>query len=423
MGKIFVVAGLHFGDEGKGTVVDCLTRKLGSASIVRYCGGPQAAHNVITENGLHHTFAQLGSGMFVDGTKTFLSEFMLIEPSSLMYEEEIFNKKVNREINNNIFIDEDCYIVTPYDKGFCRIWASVSNRSTCGMGVGEAARSREYGTSIQVKDIINKKVLKEKLKLIRYSKMERAADIIYTDKNRANIFQEMLNIDLDKIISMYEKFYHRYNVVKVVDMIKQEIKINNLIFEGSQGILLDRRFGCSPFVTSCDVGLKNALKLLYEIPISDIDESKVVGVIRPYAHRHGDGPLPTQIAKPFCKKDEHNLDNKWQKEFRYGWFDCLLTGYALSKVIADEIIITNFDRMPDQFKICKSYLYNKEKLESLDEFKTNHCIWHIVENSTPEFKDINKIDFIHFFENKFNTKVVAISNGPTANDKLWRNDV
>lgn len=424
MGKIFVVFGLHFGDEGKGTTVDFLTRKYKPSCIVRFCGGPQAAHNVITDDGLHHTFAQLGSGMFVNGTKTFLSEHMLIEPSALMCEEEIFNSKVGEEVNYRVFIDSGCYIINPYDKIFGRLWATISGRSTCGMGVGEASRTVDFGNPIQVKDISNRSLLREKLEAARYSKMEKASDMMSDTKDQIKLFQEMLNVDIEKVISVYEKFYQRYNVVSITDELNKEIKTNNIIFEGSQGILLDRCLGFSPFVTNCDVGTKNLVKMLDMIPYSYIDDSKIIGVIRPYAHRHGYGPLPTEIKKIPWTRDEHNVNNKWQKEFRYGWFDCPLTRYAIEKTATEQVIITNFDRMPDKFKVCENYLLpSGTELRSSSYIESSKDFHVKIQITTPKYIEVAKSDFIDFFENTFGIKVIAVSNGPTAKDKSWRNDV
>ena len=73
-----IVVGLAFGDEGKGTILDFLTRRHGAHTIVRFNGGPQAAHGVATEDGRRHTFAQFGAGSFVPGVRTLLSRFVLV---------------------------------------------------------------------------------------------------------------------------------------------------------------------------------------------------------------------------------------------------------------------------------------------------------------------------------------------------------
>ena len=84
MAQVLLLAGLGFGDEGKGTCTDWLVREHKSQLVVRYNGGSQAAHNVV-DGDKHHTFAQFGSGTLA-GAKTYLSRFMLVEPLSLMRE-------------------------------------------------------------------------------------------------------------------------------------------------------------------------------------------------------------------------------------------------------------------------------------------------------------------------------------------------
>lgn len=88
----FLVAGLGFGDCGKGSIVDALVRAYNSDLVVRYNGGAQCGHNVVTKYGQHHTFAQFGSGTFVEGCRTYLSRFVLINPVSMMNEEKALRR-------------------------------------------------------------------------------------------------------------------------------------------------------------------------------------------------------------------------------------------------------------------------------------------------------------------------------------------
>ncbi|MGH3242709.1 MAG: adenylosuccinate synthetase, partial [Spirillospora sp.] len=85
MGHVIVVD-LGYGDAGKGTVVDHLCSANPVAAVVRFNGGAQAAHNVVLDNGRHHTFAQFGSGTFTPGVRTHLSRFMLVDPLALAAE-------------------------------------------------------------------------------------------------------------------------------------------------------------------------------------------------------------------------------------------------------------------------------------------------------------------------------------------------
>ena len=86
--EVILVSGLGFGDEGKGSIVDYLVRTKGAEVVVRFNGGAQAGHNVVTPEGLHHTFSQFGSGTFVPGVKTHLSRFMILNPLGMIREEE-----------------------------------------------------------------------------------------------------------------------------------------------------------------------------------------------------------------------------------------------------------------------------------------------------------------------------------------------
>jgi hypothetical protein len=82
--RVYVVAGLFYGDEGKGTIVDYLVRHFGSRLVVRYGSGPQAAHHVVNEDGTWHCFSQFGAGMLVPGVRCLLSRYMLVSPHNLL---------------------------------------------------------------------------------------------------------------------------------------------------------------------------------------------------------------------------------------------------------------------------------------------------------------------------------------------------
>src|SRR5215210_5965423 len=86
--RAILIADLGYGGAGKGSIVDYLTRTTGAHTVIRYNGGAQAAHNVITPDGRHHTFAQFGSGTFVPGTRTHLSRYMLVDLLALLAEAE-----------------------------------------------------------------------------------------------------------------------------------------------------------------------------------------------------------------------------------------------------------------------------------------------------------------------------------------------
>ena len=310
--RSYIVVGLHFGDEGKGTIVDFLAREKENPIIVKY-GGPQAAHNVITPEGKHHTFAQLGSGMFVEGARMVLSADMYIEPLAFMFEHKIFEEKVGRDITKNIFIDHRCRIVTPYHRIAGRLMAKSLGRSTCGMGVGMAVNDTNiYDTSVLVGDIPKTEQLRKKLKqIIRFNKTRLNYDIKF-------------NVKIDDIVKTYEKFYAMYQIVDTEPYLYNKRKNSTIIYEGSQGILLSTMFGFPPHISKATVSpgtMRTRARYIHTDPIT-------IGVMRSYSHRHGCGPVPTEGTAEL--PELHNTNNEWQGQFRTGMFDPVFLKYVLS---------------------------------------------------------------------------------------------
>ena len=141
-----IVLGLGYGDEGKGSFVDHLVRKTGARFIVRFNGGAQAAHHVVTEDGREHCFRQFGSGMFVAGTSTILSRYVLIDPPYLLEEaEELAGKSVCYPLERMI-VSADAPIITPFNRllnQMMEVARSGNRHGSCGFGVGLTQRDVE----------------------------------------------------------------------------------------------------------------------------------------------------------------------------------------------------------------------------------------------------------------------------------------
>jgi adenylosuccinate synthase len=174
VGKIYIVGGLHYGDEGKGTTVDFLVKTVGAKAVVRYGGGPQAAHHVVLSNGIWHCFSHYGSGMFDEKCQTILSKYMLIYPQTLVRETEALQSKHIKDPLKRLKIDLDCYVITPYHQLISRVYELLrSNRKgSTGLGVGRTVQDiygmqtdyfpmsslldASQGTCIQIRDILDK---------------------------------------------------------------------------------------------------------------------------------------------------------------------------------------------------------------------------------------------------------------------------
>src|SRR5438093_9438600 len=111
--KAWLLVDLTYGDSAKGATVDFVARREPVHTVVRFNGGPQAGHNVVTPDGRHHTFAQFGSGSFVPGVKTVLSRFVLIDPYAMLNEGSHLKKVGVIDPMSRLFIDARCPIITP----------------------------------------------------------------------------------------------------------------------------------------------------------------------------------------------------------------------------------------------------------------------------------------------------------------------
>ncbi|MBO0814637.1 MAG: adenylosuccinate synthetase, partial [Actinobacteria bacterium] len=140
-----IVVDLGYGDAGKGTVVDWLCSRDGSRpvhTVVRFNGGAQAAHTVVTRDGRCHAFAQVGSGTFTHGVRTHLSRFVLVDPLALAAEAAHLARIGVPGALDLLTVDRDALLATPYHQAANRareIARGQRRHGSCGMGIGETA--------------------------------------------------------------------------------------------------------------------------------------------------------------------------------------------------------------------------------------------------------------------------------------------
>ena len=373
MSEAILVAGLGFGDECKGATVDYLVRKHKTPVVVRYNGGPQAAHNVVTDAGQHHTFAQFGSGSFVPGVATYLSRFVTVNPLNLLLEaEHLAAEKVPSPLSL-MFIDENALITTPYHVATNRLreWMRGSKRhGSCGMGVGETLEDfRLCGDlAIFARDLSRPKILAKKLEALRQRKLlslgSDVASVRPTPMGKYLKYLERADESL-KLVGSYLDFVSKVAIVGV-DKLAEYTTNGSAVFEGAQGVLLDRNYGFYPHITKSDTTFANAHRILEDISFHG--SVRKVGVSRAYATRHGAGPFVTEDSEIRNKISEpHNTTGDWQGKFRMGYFDAVAVNYAIEAIGGvDEIALNCIDQVVQlpKLAICTAY-------EGEFEFKAN----------------------------------------------------
>lgn len=367
--RAYIVIDLGFGDAGKGLITDFLVRQTLAGVVVRYNGGAQAGHNVVTPEGVHHTFSQFGSGTFVPGVKTYLSKHMIVHPGALLIEGDVLIEKGVKDAFSRLKISPQSLIITPYHQAANRIKElarEANQHGTCGVGVGEAVEDDLAGHDdcIRAGDLSKPNLLQQKMVSIRTRKQKALSKLFGDTLNSNPIAAEWQVFLQDDLSSRWMESIRRIVELDLVDNSNRLAEWSKtsgaMVFEGAQGVLLDAKAGFYPYNSWTNCSAENAVNLIQEYaPASEIVK---VGVSRCYTVRHGPGPLPTETHDLDGIITEHNQTNPWQGSVRYGWFDQVLFDYALKSVNGvDMLAITHLDILNklDAWKICKHYASDK----------------------------------------------------------------
>jgi adenylosuccinate synthase len=376
--QAIITVDLGYGDAGKGATVDCLVRRTGAHTVIRYNGGAQAAHNVVTPDGRHHTFAQFGSGMFVPGTRTHLSRFMLLDPLAMKTEAVALGQAGVPDAFERTTIDEDALVITPFQRAANRLKELArgeARHGSCGRGVGETMSDfLTRGSAVLFARDLGAPGSREKLEILRDLKLAELeptlASLPRTDPvvKELTVFERSDAVEL--CLARYREFVREARVVGGEALVKILRAAGVSVFEGAQGVLLDEWHGFHPYTTWSTTTAQNASKLLAE---AGFDDPVVrLGVVRAYAVRHGPGPFVSEDATlTRLLPDRHNGASPWQREFRVGWFDVVATRYAVEvNGGVDGLAVTCLDRLEalPSLQMCVAYRYRGAASESVSEF-------------------------------------------------------
>lgn len=312
MKQAYIAVDLGFGDSGKGTVVDALTRWYGADLVVRFNGAGQAAHNVVTADGCHHCFSHFGSGSLA-GAHTHLSQYMFIEPMALANEASVLSPKLGHDAMDTLSIDPRCVIITPYHQILNHAREKAHHHGSVGIGFGEAVADSLAGLTLTVENI----------------QMGTAVPALWKIKYAIRELDYQVPTDLWESIDVHDIVLRYGRILDRIRVICTEIPLldsNTTIFEGAQGVLIDQTHGCSPHTTWSDCTFNNAEQLLADINYTGPKER--IGITRTYHTRHGNGPFPSEDSS-LVIPEIHNGTHPWMGKFRLGHFDAGLYRHAV----------------------------------------------------------------------------------------------
>ncbi len=434
MQQAFLTVDLGFGDAGKGTVVDFLTRAHNAHTVVRYNGGAQAGHRVVTPTGQEHVFAQFGSGMLA-GAATHLSRFMLIEPLAMMAEEEHLRMLGVADAFQRTTIDDQALVITPFQRAANRLKELArgdGRHGSCGMGVGETvADSLAHADAVlRAGDLTRPDTLHAKLcslAAINAAKVQPLlANLPRTQQAEDEL--DILNARdwVDWLMAEYAGFVAEAQICPGETLHTILRKPGVVVFEGAQGVLLDEWAGFHPFTTWSTTTLANAGRLLGEAGYAGDVTS--LGITRAYATRHGPGPFvsedPTLSA---VLSDAANSFGAWQRGFRVGWLDLVMLGYARRVVGSlDALAVTCLDRVAGlpALRVCDRYCCDGAILHEIAPSPTPRDLdfqarlTRQLERCKPLYQEVDGPDaLLDLLTARLGLPIGLVSRGPRAADK------
>jgi adenylosuccinate synthase len=358
-----VVVDLGFGDAGKGTLTDWLVRRHGARLVVRFNGGAQAGHNVVTDDGRHHTFAQFGAGSFVPGVRTHLARTTVIHPLAMLVEARHLARKGVPDVLERTTVSEGARVITPFHQaaGRLRELARGARRhGTCGVGVGEAVRDtlEHPAEALRAADLPRPDVLLRKARRAQERLRAELSEVLRAARASPQAEPELgLMEDADvpsRWVAAVEALGARERVVEEAHL-GALLREGVSVFEGAQGVLLDEWRGFHPHTTWSTCTFDNALELLREHGFDG--PLHRLGVLRAFSTRHGEGPFPTEEpALAALLPEPHNDATGWQGTFRVGGFDAVLARYALAACGGvDALALTHLDRLAERWPVCTAY--------------------------------------------------------------------
>jgi adenylosuccinate synthase len=360
-----VIVGAQWGDEGKGKIVDHLSEDVDV--VARYQGGANAGHTVILPGGKNKKPQQyilhlIPSGIFHSHVTCVIGNGVVLDPVALMAEIDQLSKAGIR-IHGRLLISHNAHLIMPYHKALDSLREQGDQKiGTTGRGIGPAYIDKYMRTGIRVVDLLDRDVLCKKLKRNIEEKNELLKQIYHTEQ-----------LDVDAIINEYQEFDKKIDeyITDTSRFLNEALaKKKSILAEGAQGALLDVDHGTYPYVTSSNPTSGGACTGL-GIPPTAI--KSIVGVVKAYSTRVGNGPFPTELTNETgneLRRIGGEFGATTGRPRRCGWLDVESLRYSIQVNGISQIAITKLDVLDtfDEIQICTGYSRDGKKLRN---FPTN----------------------------------------------------
>jgi adenylosuccinate synthase len=350
-----VLVGAQWGDEGKGKVIDVLAEDVDI--LIRYQGGHNAGHTVIAD-GEEFIFHLIPSGLLHKGKVGLIGNGVVIDPEALVKELDKLQAR-GIDVEKAVKVSDQAHVIFPYHKRLDLLEESTraGRIGTTGRGIGPCYVDKAMRAGIRIAELCNLQEFPDRLR--------RALD----EKNRMlkALYHEP-PIAYDQLLAQYSVYAKRLapHVVNGPRFLRDAIAARKrLLFEGAQGTMLDIDFGTYPYVTSSNATAGGACTGA-GVPPTAID--RVIGVVKAYTTRVGEGPLPTEFPPDLMeviRKKGNEFGATTGRPRRCGWFDAVVARQAIWLNGCSSVAVTKLDVLDemDTIQLCVGYRFSGRVLE------------------------------------------------------------
>ena len=410
------VVGLQWGDEGKGKIVDVLSRDFDV--IVRYQGGSNAGHTVVV-NGEKFVLHLVPSGILHSGKLCVIGNGVVVDPGLLLQEMDELRRR-GVKTDGSLMVSDRAHVVFPYHKELDK--CQEANRAggkigtTC-RGIGPCYADKAARVGIRVGDMLRRETFERKL---------RAA---VEDKNKLfSAIYHLPPVSFERILDEYLLYAEKLRplVRDTVEVLREaESRRQRILFEGAQGTLLDVDFGSYPYVSSSSASA-NGISAGTGVPPKLV--GRVLGVMKAYCTRVGEGPFPTEVKGALgdrLRERGGEFGATTGRPRRCGWFDAVAVRHAATVCGADSIALTKLDVLSglDTISVASEYRRNggvtnsfpaaSDALEECEPVYRSFPGWKEDVAGCRQFSDLprNAQAYVKAVEEMLNVPVESISVG------------
>jgi adenylosuccinate synthase len=417
-----VLIGSQWGDEGKGKIIDVLTANVDW--VVRYQGGNNAGHTVEIDD-QKYVLHLVPSGILRKDCKCVIGNGLVVDIVGLMAElKDLVNRGIS--LDNRLFISDRAHIVLQYHKAQdAAKEGSLGDGKKIGTtqrGIGPAYCDKADRAGLRMGDLLEADFL----------------DLVKTKAEAKNTIIEGLGaepLDIDTLLNNVKEAadYLRPFICDTIPLLHEAVQNDDeILFEGAQGVMLDVDFGTYPYVTSSNTGAGGAPSGS-GIPPNAID--RVVGIVKAYTTRVGEGPFPTELKDEMgahIAKVGHEFGATTGRPRRCGWFDGVVARYAAMVGGINEWALMKLDVLDavETIKVCVAYDCDGERLTTVPASirKLERCTpiyedfkgWNCPTTGCTRWEELPEQaqKYVQYLEKLTGVKVAILSVGPKRSSTL-----